>query len=222
MRIGILGGTFNPIHNAHLLIADAARRNCALDRVLFLPAAVPPHKRMAGAASFEHRLAMVRLAIADKPGFVASDLEARRPGASFSVDTLRELQAAHPDDELFFIIGLDSFRDITTWKNYRQLFELASIVIATRPGPGAEDPRRLLPVAIKDDFCYDEKSLKLRHKSGRELIFIEETDLDISSTRIRNLVAQGGSVRELVAPPVADYIARHKLYRDRKGQQVEQ
>lgn len=214
MKTGILGGTFNPIHNGHLLIANAALEYCGLDRVLFLPAANPPHKQIAAEVSFEHRLAMVKLAIADNPKFIASDLEAKRPGRSFSVDTLRQMQQSHPDDEFYFIIGLDSFRDITTWKNFRQLFELANIVIATRPGPGADDPYQFLPVAIKDDFCYDEKSLKLRHKSGRELFFIEETNLDISSTRIRERVAQGRSIRGVVAPLVADYIERYDLYRD--------
>ena len=213
MRIGILGGTFNPIHDAHLLIAEATLRQCRLDQVLFLPAAIPPHKEIAEDVSFKDRLAMVRLAIADNPAFIASDLEAKRSGASFSVDTLRQLKKAQPDDEFFFIIGLDSFRDITTWKDYQRLFELTNIVVASRPGPGDEDPQQLLPVAIKDDFCYDEKSLKLRHKSGYELIFIHDTRLNISSTLIRQLVGRGESVSQYVPPPVIDYIERNKLYR---------
>jgi nicotinate-nucleotide adenylyltransferase len=213
MRIGILGGTFNPIHNAHLLIAEAALERCRLDQILFLPASIPPHKEIAADVSFEHRLTMVELAIADIPAFAASDLEAKRPGASFSVDTLSQLQASQPEDDFYFIIGLDSFRDITTWKDYRQLFQLANIVVASRPGPGDDDPIRLLPVAIKDDFCYDGKSLKLRHKSGCELVFIHDTRFDISSTDIRNRVARGEPVNEHVSPPVIDYIEKHNLYR---------
>ncbi len=217
MRVGILGGTFNPIHNAHLLIAEAALEQCRLDEVLFLPASIPPHKDIAENVSFDQRLAMTGLAVADNPAFRASDFEAKRPGASFSVETLRQLNAQNPENEYFFIIGLDSFRDITTWKDYRQLFGLANIVVASRPGPGNEDPGSLLPVAIADDFCYDEKSLKLRHKSGHEVIFIEHTNLDISSTEIRNLISAGQSAEAYVPAPVLDYIEKNGLYRPRKG-----
>jgi nicotinate-nucleotide adenylyltransferase len=213
MRVGILGGTFNPIHNAHRYIAEAALRHCQLDQVLFLPAAIPPHKEIADEVSFDHRLAMVELAIADNPAFTSSDLESKRSGASFSVDTLSHLKETQPTDEFFFIIGLDSFRDITTWKEYRRLFELTNVVVASRPGPGDDDPQQFLPVAIKDDFCYDERSLKLRHKSGCELIFIHDTRLDISSTLIRQIVAQGKSIRDYVSQPVIDYIEQNGLYR---------
>ena len=118
MRTGIFGGTFNPIHLAHLRIAEEAREACGLDRVLFLPAALPPHKQSATDTPFKHRLAMVAAAVADHPGFIASDLEAQRTGASYSVDTLEALQQLYPDDSLYFIIGLDSFCDIASWKNY--------------------------------------------------------------------------------------------------------
>lgn len=221
MRTGILGGTFNPIHNAHLLVAEASLRRCRLDRVLFLPTAVPPHKKIANNISFDHRLEMVRLAITEKPLFQASDLESRRPGTSFSIDTLLALREQFPDDDFFFIIGLDSFRDITTWKNYQRLFELASIVVASRPGPGDDDPLQYLPVAIKEDFCYDERSLKLRHKSGQELFFVHDTRLDISSTMIRDYAANGHAIDDYVPPPVARYIEQHHLYRKREGQSFE-
>ncbi len=213
MKVGILGGTFNPIHKAHLLIAAATLERCRLDQVLFMPAAIPPHKEIAAAVSFEHRLAMTRIAITDNPLFQASDLEAQRTGASFSVDTLQQLKSQNPEDEYFFIIGLDSFRDITTWKDYRQLFGLANIVVAKRPGPGDDKPLSLLPVAIKDDFCYDERSLKLRHKSGYEIIFVNETNLNISSTEIRHFIATGQPVEEYVPEPVIDYINKNGLYR---------
>mgnify|MGYP001820241923 CR=1 FL=1 len=217
MRVGILGGTFTPIHKAHLLIAAAALEKCRLDQVLFLPASIPPHKEISEETSFAHRLAMTRAAIAGNRAFAASDFEARRTGASFSVDTLQQLKKENPEDEYFFIIGLDSFRDITTWKNYRQLFGLANIVVARRPGPGEDDPLGLLPVAIKDDFCYDERSLKLRHKSGFEVIFIDDTNLDISSTEIRNFIATGQPVDAYVPQPVIDYIEKNGLYRAKKG-----
>lgn len=217
MKTGILGGTFNPIHLAHLRIAEEVREACALDEVLFIPAAIPPHKAQQGAAPFAHRLAMVREAIADNPAFRVSDLEAQRSGKSFSVDTLEILRQADPAGERYFIVGLDSFRDIATWKEYPRLFKLAHMVVTARPGVELPDPLAALPVAVQRDFCYDDQLKKLRHRSGNVVIFLEETRLDISSTLIRRKVAAGASIRYLVPPTVADYIARHGLYRTTAG-----
>jgi nicotinate-nucleotide adenylyltransferase len=212
MRTGILGGTFNPIHQAHLRIAEEVREACALDQVLFIPAAIPPHKPVQ-AAPFADRLAMVQAAIADHPDFRASDLEARRSGKSFSVDTLELLHQADPGGERFFIVGLDSFRDIATWKDYARIFTLAHLVVTARPGVDLPDPLAALPVAVRNDFCYDDQLKKLRHRCGNAVIFLEETRLDISSTLIRRKVADGASIRYLVPPAVAAYIAAHDLYR---------
>ncbi len=213
MKLGILGGTFNPIHHAHLRIAEEVREACALDQVLFLPAALPPHKEVAGDTPFAHRLAMVNAAIADNPHFASSDLETRRTGKSYSVHTLEILREERPQDELYFIIGMDSFRDLASWREYPRLFELAHLVVASRPGVETEDPRTLLPIAIRTEFCYNCASKSLRHKSGTSVIFLQETFLDISSTRIRHLVKQGRSVRYLVHPLVNEYIVSHGLYR---------
>lgn len=212
MKTGILGGTFNPIHLAHLRIAEEVREACRLDRVLFMPAATPPHKLVAGAVTFAQRLAMIEAAIADNPGFRVSDLEARRSGKSFSVDTLELLRQGDPKGERYFIVGLDSFRDIATWKQYVRLFELAHMVVTARPGVELPDPLAALPVAVQNDFCYDEKLKKLQHRSGNAVIFLEETHLDISSTLIRRKVAAGESIRYLVPPAVAAYIVEHGLY----------
>jgi nicotinate-nucleotide adenylyltransferase len=216
MRIGILGGTFNPIHLAHLRIAEEVREACSLDRVLFIPAADPPHKPVAEEVPFAQRLAMVEAAIADNPAFAASDLESHRTGKSYSVHTLEILRRDQPDQELFFIIGMDSFRDIGSWREYRRLFPLAHIVVAARPGIYSDDPQALLPVAIRGDFCYDAQSKTLLHRSGNRVIFLEETLLDISSTRIRRLAADGRSIRYLVTPAVEEYVSTHGLYRDQK------
>lgn len=216
MRIGILGGTFNPIHLAHLRIAEEVREACSLDRVLFIPAADPPHKAIADEVPFAQRMAMVESAIADNSAFAVSDLESQRTGKSYSVHTLEILRRDEPDRELFFIIGMDSFRDIGSWREYRRLFHLAHIVIAARPGISADDPRALLPVAIRGDFCYDVASKTLLHRSGNRVIFLEDTLLDISSTRIRRLAAAGRSIRYLVTPAVEEYISSHGLYRGQK------
>lgn len=212
MKTGILGGTFNPVHLAHLRIAEEVREACALDEVLFIPAATPPHKTVAGEISFQHRLAMVVAAIADNPRFRVSDLEARRSGKSFSVDTLEQLRRDDPAGERYFIVGLDSFRDIASWKEFARLFDLAHLVVTARPGVDLPDPLSALPVAVRGDFCYDDQLKNLRHRSGNSVVFLEETRLDISSTLIRRKVADGESIRYLVPPPVAAYIADHGLY----------
>lgn len=213
MRIGILGGTFNPIHLAHLRIAEEVRETCSLDRILFIPAAMPPHKDVAEDVPFAQRLAMVQLAVADNQHFAVSSMEGEREGKSYSVHTLEILRRENPGDEFFFIIGMDSFRDIASWREYRRLFELAHIVVADRPGIAEDGAPDLLPVAIRDDFCYDDAAKTLRHRSGTSIIFLTETRLDISSTRIRRLVTEGRSIRYLVPAAVEDYIIRHGFYR---------
>lgn len=213
MRTGILGGTFNPIHLAHLRVAEEVREACALDRVLFIPAALPPHKRTAEGVSFAHRMAMVEEAIAGNPAFAVSDIESRRPGKSYSVHTLEILHHEFPGDAFFFIIGMDSFRDLSTWRDYRRLFELTNIAVASRPGILAENPLDFLPVALQGEFKYDKDFKKLHHRCGTEVIFLEETFLDVSSTRIRRLVAEGRSIRYLVPGAVEAYIQKHGLYR---------
>ncbi len=216
MKTGILGGTFNPIHLAHLRIAEEVRVACDLDRVLFMPAATPPHKPLADEVSFEHRFAMVQAAVADNPRFEVCDLESRRSGKSFSVATLKILHRKFPEDAFYFIVGMDSYRAIDTWRDYPCLFALANLVVAARPGHAGGDPLALLPVVIRGQFCYDQKPNILRHVSGNRVIFVEETFLDISSTRIRRQVAEGGSIRYLVPAPVENYIGRHALYRCRE------
>lgn len=214
MKTGILGGTFNPIHLAHLRIAEEVHRACNLDRTLFIPAAEPPHKQVAGEISFAHRLAMVEAAIKDYPAFQASDLELKRSGKSFSVDTLEILRQEDPEGERYFIIGLDSYRDIASWKDFSRIFSLSHLVVTTRPGVEIKDPLGPLPVARHKDFCYDEKAKKLRHKSGNYLIFLAETRLDISSTQIRKLRRKGQPIDHLVPAAVAAYIEAKGLYRE--------
>ncbi len=216
MKTGILGGTFNPIHLAHLRIAEEVHRACLLDRTLFIPAAEPPHKEVAGEVTFAQRFAMVEAAIKDHPGFQACDLELQRSGKSFSVDTLEILRQKDPQGERYFIIGLDSYRDIASWKDFSRLFNLSHLVVTTRPGVVIKDSLEPLPVAMHKDFCYDEGAKKLRHKSGNYLIFLEETRLDISSTQIRHLKRKGQSIEHLVPAAVAAYIEENGLYKERR------
>lgn len=213
MKIGILGGTFNPVHLAHLRIAEEVREACGLDRVLFLVADTPPHKPVAGDVPFVTRLAMVEAAIADHPAFAACAIEHEHPGPNYTVDTLQRLRERHPRDSFYFIIGFDSFRELPSWKDYTRIPELTHLVVVHRPGAETAEPMRLLPVAVQKQFCYSCSPEKWRHQSGNWLIFLRETRLDISSTAIRRLVAERRSIRYLVPDPVIALIAREGLYR---------
>lgn len=214
MKLGILGGTFNPIHNAHLRIAEEARDLFGLDRVVFIPAATPPHKPLVGELSFASRLEMVRLAVAGNPHFEVSDMEGVRGGRSYSVDTLRELRAERPGDQLFFIVGADSFNDISTWREYQSIFSLCSIISVQRPGSTISDLTGALPVAIAGEFCYDSSAKRLVHSSGNEVYALDGVLLDISSSHIRHLVKSGRSIRYLLPEAVEHYIKEQGLYVD--------
>jgi len=216
-RLGVFGGAFNPIHLAHLRLAEEAREYCQLDQVLFLPTAAPPHKTLPDESpSFAQRLAMVAAAITGNPAFSVSDLEGKHPGKNYSVKILERLHSLYPDYDFFFLIGMDSFRDLAIWYDYRRLFALTNLVVTRRPGVECDDLLALLPVAIRPEFCYDPTGKILLHVSGNRVIFLEETYLDISSTYIRQLLSGGRSVRYLLPTPVAEYIEQHALYRGRE------
>jgi nicotinate-nucleotide adenylyltransferase len=212
MRIGLMGGSFNPVHNAHLRIAGEAQELCQLDKVIFIPAADPPHKPLAGDVSFEHRSKMVSLAIADRPNFEMSTIEAERGGKSYSIDTIRTFREQFPMDELFFIIGGDSFKEIGLWHRYEAIFRACSLIVVERPGCEIMDPPGSLPVAVKREFRYDGESRRLVHDSGYSVSFVQGTPQDISSTIIRRLVAVGSSITQLVPPSVAAYISQQRIY----------
>lgn len=212
MKLGIMGGTFNPIHQAHLRIAEVAREAAGLEQVLFIPAMDPPHKAVGGAIPFPARFKMTALAIADNPGFAISDCEARRPGKSYTVETLAALRHERPNDEPYLIIGSDSFLELGLWHRYAELFELASLVVVARPGSLVTDLHRQLPEAVRPLFARD-SGQRLRHSSGTTVHFVEDSPLEISSSNLRSLAAAGRSLRYLVPPAVETYIAQKGLYR---------
>jgi nicotinate-nucleotide adenylyltransferase len=195
MRIGLLGGTFDPIHAGHLAAAKAAIDCAALDRVLFMPAAQPPHRPPAVAGA-EQRLEMCRLAIAGEPRFEVSDLELSRAGPSYTVDTLSEVHRLYPDDELFLILGWDAARLFPTWRRPDEVRELASIIVVGRPGSDAPDLADLEPVGLGGD---------------RVSICLEPTP-DVSASAIRSAVGASESITGKVPPSVEQYIAAHGLY----------
>lgn len=215
LRVGLFGGSFNPIHIGHLRAAEEVREAQRLDRVLFIPAALPPHKRTHQLATPQQRLEMVRLAIAGNPYFRVSDIELRRSGRSYSVDTLRELRQKFPNWHLYFIVGSDAFAEIHTWKEFEQLFALAHFVVVSRPGGPVAPLPRLLPVVTRRAFWYAPPGLQLVHESGHRVTFQPITGFDVSATTIRRHLKRGRSIRYLVPAAVEQYIARHQIYQGR-------
>ena len=216
-RIGVFGGTFDPIHIGHLRSAEEAREQLGLASVLFIPAADPPHKnrRLTPAV---HRLAMTRLATARHPAFRVSTIEIERGGRSYTVDTLRGLRERLPaGTRLTLLLGLDAFRDIGTWKDYRTLFTLADLAVWSRPPHDIRAPLGLLPVAARRDFCYVRNDKTLRHRTGTHIRFVTVTALDVSASDIRLRLQRGRSIRYLVPSSVERYLSRHRLYPRRHG-----
>ena len=212
MKIGLMGGSFNPIHNAHLRIAEESRIACCLDRVFFIPAADPPHKALAGDVSFAVRCRMVGLAILPYAAFELSTIEGERVGKSYSIDTIQAFRKRFPGDELFFVIGGDSFKEIGLWHHFATIFRTCSLIVVERPGHEIPNPLGALPEAIKIEFRHDGESRSLIHQSGHVVHFVQGTPQYISSTEIRRLVTIGNSITHLVPPDVAAYISQQRIY----------
>ncbi|MGH7848203.1 MAG: nicotinate-nucleotide adenylyltransferase [Candidatus Binatia bacterium] len=214
MKIGLFGGTFDPIHWGHLRSAEEAREAFKLDRVLFIPAANPPHKKRRPISAPRDRAEMVRLAIAGQDQFEVSEAELARSGKSYTIDTVSNF-AANSDgrDSYYFIIGLDAFSDIGSWKDFREIFSLCNFIVTSRPGTGDSQALHTLPVAVAKLFCYEEKKRAFRHNSGKYLYFLRITDIAISASEIRQHVAAGRSIRYLVPSEVERFIKGKGLYR---------
>ena len=219
MRIGLFGGTFDPIHWGHLRSAEEVRESFALDRILFIPTAKPPHKRGQTKTAARDRLAMVRLALASNPKFRVSNVEINRPGVSYSVDTLRYFAARRrANDTYYFVLGLDAFREIETWKDFRQVFPLCNFIVTSRPGSRKSKLLSGISVAVRKLFCYDSIKKIHRHRSGTTLHFLQLTDFAVSASDIRARVREGKSIRYLVPDAVEDYINKRGLYREPAGE----
>jgi nicotinate-nucleotide adenylyltransferase len=212
LKIGIFGGTFNPIHLGHLRSAEEIREAFALDRIYFVPAARPPHRSGDTLVSAAHRFNMVQLAVADNPFFQASAVELDRMGPSYSVDTIRYFRNELDLASLFFVVGLDAFREIHTWKEYASIPGLCHLIVTSRPGVSSPSPEHLLPVALQPALWYDSAHKMYRHTSGHSLVFHEIHGLKISASQVRALLRQRKSIRYLVPSTVAVYIADNALY----------
>jgi len=220
MKVGLFGGTFDPIHWGHLRSAEEVREAFSLDRVLFVPASNPPHKKRAPATSAEDRFEMVRLAIATNPGFAVSKVELSRPGKSYSIDTIRHFaRRRSPSNSVYFILGLDAFREIGSWKDFRDIFPLCHLIVTSRPGSASSLSLSGMPVAVRRLFCYDSRKKAYQHESGTYLFFLKLTDIAISASEIRSHLREGKSIRYLVPLEVETYIKKRGLYRGRQEEQ---
>lgn len=213
-KIGVLGGTFNPIHFGHLRIAEEAREKLGFDKVLFVPSGTPPLKT-GDLADSAHRLEMTRLAIEASPFFELSDIECRRSGKSYTVQTLATLARMFPAGEHYFILGIDSFLDIPSWYQPDRLMELSNFVVVSRPGQRFTDLSARVPVDTEKLSQLDSGDLAICRAtlgSGRELLLLNVTPLGISSTTMRVLIRERMSIKYLLPETVESYIIANKLY----------
>ncbi len=187
MKIGILGGTFNPVHIGHLILAEEAREKLYLDKVIFVPAFLPPHKDNSDVAPAPDRYKMARLAIFGNRNFCVSDIEIKRNGRSYTIDTIREFKKVYPNDELYFVIGSDLLKYLDEWKDLSEILKMVKFIVATRPGY----PLEKIPSYIS--------TMPIRA-------------VDVSAFEIRNCVKENKSFRYLVPEVVYRYIKRKKLY----------
>jgi nicotinate-nucleotide adenylyltransferase len=197
MTLGVFGGSFDPVHFGHLRMAEEARIQVGLDRVLFVPTQVSPFKVGRTVTPGEQRLEMLHIALADNPAFAASDVELTRPGPSYTVDTLRLLKEQYPTAELFFLTGTDAVRDLPKWRQPEEILSLARFLVAARPGVDKADVLHALPDTWE-----------------ARIAFIEMPELDISSTYLRERLRDGRSVRYLLPRAVEEYIVSRGLYRE--------
>jgi nicotinate-nucleotide adenylyltransferase len=196
MRVGILGGTFNPPHLGHLVAAQEAYRELDLDQVMLIPAGTPPHKPVEDEPGAEHRIELCRLAVGDDARFTVSDLELRRDGPSFTVDTLDVLRSQSPSDDLFLILGGDIAAGLPNWHEPERVLELATVAIAKRRGTAK--------AAVQDALA--------QLKGGERARFFEMPRIGISSTMVRRRVRAGQPIRYFVPDGVMHYIETHGLY----------
>ena len=221
MRLGLLGGSFNPVHNGHLGLARQAADTLPLDRILFIPTGDPPHKREAELAPAHNRAEMIRLAIAHDPAFALSDIELARPGKSYSIDTVRTLQRKYGSTaHLYFLIGLDAFLDLPTWKEPHALLTACRFVVVSRPGHlfRSLSAFSLLPdIDARDLDSLDSGTsnrLDIPYPAGPSLICLRLAPSPISASDIRQRVRRGATLAHLLPPPVESYIIRHRLYQE--------
>ena len=218
--VGLFGGTFNPVHRGHLSVAQEIRQSFGLDRLVFIPCALPPHKLRGPLAPANDRMEMIRRAIEGIPHLEVSDIEVQRSGTSYTIDTLRAFSRQSSEKySLYFLLGLDAFLEIHTWKAYQQLLDMTAMIVMSRPMPGRK-PRSLQEAAtvyaqtyLSDQYQPSGNGAVLRHPTKRSIYLARVTPMDIASTRIREQIARKAAVDQWITPEVAQYIDKKGLYR---------
>jgi nicotinate-nucleotide adenylyltransferase len=215
-RVGLLGGTFNPVHLGHLRAAAEVKSRFALDRVLLIPSYIPPHKQTTEMASPEDRFAMVVQAVRAHSNLVASPLEIEAQEKSYSVITLNKVKAIYKDAWIFFILGVDAFLEIETWKSYREVLEQCRFIVISRPGFDLAAARDALPPEYEESFhvMAEAEDVGEGFLAKFRIFLLSIPALDVSSTEIRRLVKSGRSIHGLVPEPVEEYIHRKNLYQE--------
>ena len=211
-KIGIFGGTFNPIHYGHLRTALEVKEHFSLDKVLFIPSYIPPHKSSDDIIPSDKRLFMTIMAVSNYEGFAISDIEISREDVSYSIDTVNAIKEEYGDARLSFIIGADAFFDINSWNRYDELMFLCDFIVMTRPGTVLKEPGELFPEPVGSRFRYDKLCNLYESDKGNRIFFHDVTELDISSTKIRKLCKMKSSIKYLLPEKVEKYIEEHSLY----------
>jgi nicotinate-nucleotide adenylyltransferase len=220
MRLGLFGGTFNPIHRGHIWAASEVKKGFNLDQISLIPAALPPHKTPGTVADADDRLEMIHLAIAGLPGITVSDVELNRPGPSYTIDTVWHFKKTLADDSrIYLIMGLDAFLEIDTWKSYTELLEQIAFIVMARPDVEYADADRgwkILENYLNSTLSADYEFLNERGcyiSEGRQPIYTVDIDaMNISSTKIRECIKTKRTIENLVPPEVADFIQSKGLY----------
>lgn len=221
MRIGLFGGTFNPIHRCHLTIAAQTRQRLGLDRIVFIPSGDPPHKPWQSLASARHRMEMLRRAITGEPAFGISDIEVRRPSKSYSIETIQALRGEYgPEAELFFILGLDAFLEFPGWREPSRLLEACHFVVVSRPGATFRSlasipllPKVEEPLLAALDARRDERA-DIPLSGATRLILLSLPPCDASASLVRERLRKRESVANLLPASVESYIMQHRLYQE--------
>ena len=211
-RLGILGGTFDPVHRGHVASALDTASAFDLERIFLVLSARPPHKGETGGASITQRLEMLELAAAGSPRLEVSDMEARRPGPSFTYDTLVAFGETFPGNSLYLMLGIDAFEEMSTWHRAADIFELANVIVTSRPGFPFPDKGPVPFVAAHENACYDPGIGCYVHNSGHVLIGHTISGIAVSASEIRSRARAGQPLDELTGPAVARYIEEPRLY----------
>jgi nicotinate-nucleotide adenylyltransferase len=214
-RIGLFGGTFNPVHSGHLKAAEIVQKRFLLDKILFIPSYIPPHKDTAEIATPSHRLKMVETALRGFSHFIPCSIEIDAEEKSYSIITINRIKKLYPKSWIFFILGIDAFLEVDTWKDYEQLLEQCFFVVISRPGYLLEEAKKTLEGKYREKMCMLAKSESVKDEMLLSFrIFLLPIDaLDIASTEIRGRIKRGDSIKGMVSERVEAYIRENRLYK---------